>query len=140
MSPWESFFSCRISRRRSPIIMGHYCISVWLEQVLHTQPRTRGKIEVCATTTREPDPGSPDRDASTTINFKRDICSQQKAPVTVTELECQLFALLDRFLREYLSQERPFYSGRRNFRKSVSTSSTRVLCFLMDPFSIQVGE
>ena len=42
--------------------------------------------------------------------------------------------------RAYLSQERLFYSGRRNFRKSVSTCSTRMLCFLMDPFSTQVGE
>src|SRR6195256_145367 len=81
MSPWESFFSCRISRRRSPIIMEHYCISVWLEQVLHTQPRTRGKIEVCATRTREPDPGSPDRDASTTINFKREVAHNRNRPL-----------------------------------------------------------
>src|ERR1700730_5708070 len=38
MSPWESFFSSRISRRRSPIIMGHYCIHVWTEQ-LPASPR-----------------------------------------------------------------------------------------------------
>src|ERR1700730_9611412 len=33
MSPWESFFPSRISRRRSPMIMGYCCIQVWSEQV-----------------------------------------------------------------------------------------------------------
>jgi hypothetical protein len=33
MSPWESSFSSRTWRRRSPIIMGHYCIHIWTEQV-----------------------------------------------------------------------------------------------------------
>jgi hypothetical protein len=35
--------------------------------------------------THECDPGSPDRDASTTIIFKRDICPKPKPPITVTQ-------------------------------------------------------
>src|ERR1700693_2078049 len=34
-------------------------------------------------------PDSPNRDASTTINFKRDICAKQKPPVTVTPAQSQ---------------------------------------------------
>jgi hypothetical protein len=34
--------------------------------------------------THECDPSSQDRDVSTSINFKRDVCPKPKAPVTVT--------------------------------------------------------
>jgi hypothetical protein len=34
--------------------------------------------------THECDPSSQDRDASTSINFKRDICPKPKPPMTVT--------------------------------------------------------
>src|ERR1700693_632545 len=37
--------------------------------------------------THEGDPDSPDRDASTTINFKRDICPKQKPPVSETPVQ-----------------------------------------------------
>jgi hypothetical protein len=37
--------------------------------------------------THECEPDSPDRDASTTINFKRDICPKQKPPVSETPVQ-----------------------------------------------------
>jgi len=39
--------------------------------------------------THECEPDSPNRDASFTISFKRDICPKQKPPVTVTPAQSQ---------------------------------------------------